>query len=273
MGKNKNYKDIWYQYIVENKLDKFLEISGINKKIHDLFFKMVTNDVDKRILIDDVIDDPWFDEINKLSDEEKKQLDEEIKKNEFEERKELIEKGFRSNNADIYLNNNFGQKYNLIPQNKSIEEKNKPFEKAFSLDGLEELEEDDLNMKYYFKINDFNNYLNIHNFMNNLVCELEINDFEKEKEKTEKKIIPNKNEYQIDIIFKNKEQTITEELKELGFNDYNEYLEAFHMQDLIIGIKLYREFNGYLINVYKKAGINNFNEYLEKIMKIIKNLF
>ena len=62
-------------------------------------------------------------------------------------------------------------------------------------------------------------------------------------------------------------------MKELGFNDNNEYLEAFHMEDLIIGIKLYREFNGYLINVYKKAGSNIFNKYLEKIMKIIKNLF
>ena len=274
--KDKNYKDIWYQCIVENQLDKFLEISGINainKKIPDLFFKMVTNDVDKRILIDDVITDPWFDEINKLSDEEKKNLDEEIEKNEFEVRKELIEKGFTNNNADVDSNNNFEEKLNSNSQNKSIEEKNKPFEKAFSLDDLEELEEDDLNMKYYFKINDFNNYLNVHNFMNNLVCELEINGFEKDKEKMKIKIIPSKNEYQIDIIFKNKEQKITEELKELGFNDYNEYLEAFHMEDLIIGIKLYREFNGYLIKVYKKAGSNNFSEYLEKIMEIIKNLF
>ena len=107
--------------------------------------------------------------------------------------------------------------------------------------------------------------------MNNLVCELEINSFIKNNENMEIRIIPNKNEYQIDIIFKNKEQKITEELKELGFNDYNEYLEA--MEDLIIGIKLYKEFNGYLINIYKKAGSNNFNEYLEKIMKIIKNTF
>ena len=173
--KDKNYKDIWYQCIVENQLDKFLEISGINainKKIPDLFFKMVTNDVDKRILIDDVIRDPWFDEINKLSDEEKNELDKEIEKNEFEIRKELIEKGFTNNNADVDSNNNFEEKLNSNSQNKSIEEKNKPFEKAFSLDDLEEIEEDDLNMKYYFKINDFNNYLNVHNFMNNLVFEL-----------------------------------------------------------------------------------------------------
>ena len=105
-------------------------------------------------------------------------------------------------------------------------------------------------MKYYFKINDFNNCLNVHNFMNNLVCELEINNFVKDNENMKIKNISNKNEYQIDIIFKNKEQKITEELKELGFNDYNEFLEA--MEDLIIGIKLYKEFNGYLINISRK---------------------
>ena len=114
------------------------------------------------------------------------------------------------NNADVDSNNNFEEKLNSNYQNKSIEEKNKPFEKAFSLDDLEEIEEDDLNMKYYFKINDFNNYLNVHNFMNNLVCELEINGFEKDDEKMEIKIIPSKNEYQMDIIFKNKELKITE---------------------------------------------------------------
>ena len=273
--KDKNYKDIWYQCIVENQLDKFLEISGINvinKKIPDLFFKMVTNDVDKRILIDDVINDPWFDEINKLSDEEKNKLDKEIEKNEFEVRKELKQNNLgNNNNAYVNSNNNYEEKLNSNSQNKSIEEKNKPFEKAFSLDGLEKLEEDDLNMKYYFKINDGNNDLNVHNFMNNLACEL--NSFKNDNEKMEIKIIPSKNEYQIDIIFKNKEQKITEELKELGFKDYNEYLEAFHMEDLIIGIKLYKESNGYLIKVYKKAGSNNFNEYLKKIMEIIQNLF
>ena len=270
--KDKNYKDIWYQCIVENQLDKFLEISGINKKIPDLFFKMVTSDVDKRILIDDVINDPWFDEINKLSDEEKNKLDKEIEKNEFEVRKELKQNNLgNNNNAYVNSNNNYEEKLNSNSQNKSIEEKNKPFEKAFSLDGLEKLEEDDLNMKYYFKINDCNNDLNVHNFMNNLACEL--NSFKNDNEKMEIKIIPSKNEYQIDIIFKNKEQKITEELKELGFKDYNEYLEAFHMEDLIIGIKLYKKSNGYLIKVYKKAGSNNFNEYLKKIMEIIQNLF
>ena len=148
--KNKDYKDKWHQYIVENQLDIFLEISGINainKKIPDLFFKMVTNDVDKRILIDDVINDPWFDEINKLSDEEKKQLDEEIKIKEFEQRKKLIRIVLGKNNADINLKNNFSKKCNFMAHSKSIEEKNKVFEKTFSLNGLEELKEDDLILK------------------------------------------------------------------------------------------------------------------------------
>ena len=276
VDKNKDYKDKWYQYIVNNQLDIFLEKSGINainKTIPDLFFKMVTNDVEKRPYIDDVINDPWFDEINKLTDQEKIKLDEEIKIKEFETRKKLIQGVLGKNNVYINLKNNYSKKCNFMAHSKSIEEKNKVFEKTFSLNGLEELEEDNLNMKYYFKINDFENNLNVHNFMNNLVCELKLIDYEKDNENMKIKIIPSKKKYQIDIIFKNKELKIIEELKELGFNDYNEYLEAFHMEDLIIGIKLYRESKGYLINVYKKVGNNNFNKYLEKIMEIIKNSF
>ena len=74
--KNKNYKDEWYQCILSNQLDKFSVISEINaidsKKIPHLFFKIVTADVDNRASIDDVINDPWFDDINNLIMKKKK---------------------------------------------------------------------------------------------------------------------------------------------------------------------------------------------------------
>ena len=65
-----------------------------------------------------------------------------------------------------------------------------------------------------------------------------------------------------------------EELIDAGFDDYTEYKNAFHCQDLKIRIKLFKTNNGYLIKIYKKEGsIEEFNEYLADIMKLIKEAF
>ena len=272
---NKDYEDKRKELIIEKNHNRFLDEIGVENKIKipELFFEMVRNDPLKRPTINQIIEDSWFDEIKNLNEEGKKKLDKEIEM-EFKERSNLKKQGQenKENNVDIDENNNFNNDNNDKGLNKSIgNNDNQPFKQSFELD---DLEEKNLDMNFYFKINDFTNSLNVRNFMNNLVNQLNINLLEKENESQKLIIKPNEEEYQINITFKNKEQEITEEIKELGFNSYKEYLEAFHMEDLVVGVKLYKNFYGYLVKVYKKEGSTiSFNEYLEKIMKIIKDMF
>ena len=65
-----------------------------------------------------------------------------------------------------------------------------------------------------------------------------------------------------------------DDLVKAGFNDYIEYKNAFHCQNLRIRIKLFKANDGYLIKVYRKEGsLEEFNEYLGDIMTLIKKLF
>ena len=269
----KTYKDKYYQYIIDEDFKGYWDIINLNIELSDefkkLFEKMISNNPEKRPSIDEILIDPWMLEFSdkNITEEETKILEENVF-NEFKERESIIKEKYKKDNC-INCINNIIDKINENQKNKSgnKEKNNNYFTQDFCVPIITE---DNLNMKYYFKIN---GSINPKIFMNMLIDKLDElkakdNDIAVFIKRSEK-------EFKIDIAFEDDNDIeMPEELINAGFDDIEEYKNAFHCQDLRIRIKLFKTNDGYLIKVYKKEGsFEEFNVYLGDIMKLIKELF
>ena len=83
-----------YELIAHKKFDKFWNMfnnQNISENFKDLYIKMVQYNGENRPTIDEVMNHKWFEEIKKISEEEKKSLQEEFVK-EFLAREEIVKK-------------------------------------------------------------------------------------------------------------------------------------------------------------------------------------
>lgn len=276
--KYKEYKDKYYQYMIDNDPEGYWKIInvvdlGLSDKFKKLFLKMISNNPEKRPSINEILNDPWMVEVSdkNLTEEEKTTLDNNVA-DEFKERKNIINNSKDNSTNEI---NKIIDKINATTkccQNKSgTKEGDKNY---FSQDFiLPNINEDNLDMKNCFKINcptkrELPKFL-----MNEIVDSLY--GLKAKDNDIEIFITPSKKAFKIDIQFEDDEDVdMPDDLVKAGFNDYIEYKNAFHCQNLRIRIKLFKANDGYLIKVYRKEGsLEEFNEYLGDIMTLIKKLF
>ena len=258
------YKDEFYKYIQENKINKYWEIIGLepfklSPEFKSLLGRMIHSSPQERPAIAEILIDPWFAEYNNLTEQEKNDLEEELKENQLKERVNIMTQENKKNEADYK---------NIAIKPTSNRSAGKDF-KSYFKDNLElsSIEENNLDMKYNFKIN---GTLNPNDFMNELTDNLQ--NIKKEDEIRSLDIVSSDVYYKLYLIFDNEDKEIPEELKSLEFNDYDEYAKICGVQNLVIQIKLFKSDNGYLIRVIKEEGsAEDFNVYLKKIMNSIKS--
>jgi serine/threonine protein kinase len=70
---NKKYKEFWE--VVKSQHQEL----NLSSEFKDLYIKMVIYNPQSRLTADEVLNHPWFDEINKMSDETKEELEKKIK--------------------------------------------------------------------------------------------------------------------------------------------------------------------------------------------------
>ena len=272
-GFDKNYKDRFYEKIKDNDIKGYWELLNVEnlnltEKFKTLYIRMISDNPDKRPSIEEIINDPWMIEVTNenLTDEEKNKLEEEVFK-EFEVRKEILDynnKYFAENKNNLY------NKKEEVPKNKSEQKVVKSFFNEYSK--INYINEDsNLNMKYYFKII---GVIKPHIFMDHLLDNL--GKLKKIYNNNNYELFINayKNAYKIDIKLQYDNEEIKEELINDKFGNIEEYINAFHLQDITIRIKLFKTNRGYLIKVFKKEGdFEIYDDLIKDIMKIIKELF
>ena len=267
-NKNKKSYDRLYKYIINKDSKsywKIIEVENNNLNISELFknlfFKIVTLDPEKRPSINDIYNDPWMEEINKLTKEEKDKLEKEL----YEEFKK-IDKLIKEYNCEI---DSKSEKEKIIHRESNKSGTNTDviyFSEDLELDYINE---DIIDKENYIKIN---GYLNPKNFMNSFANKIkEINDctIEESKDNYEFNIIIQKEDDDEEI-----PEDLEDELFKLGIEDAKDYMNYINKNDLIIQIKLFKSQNGYLIRILKKEGeMEDFYDIFEKIIPIAKDLF
>ena len=263
-------KDPFYKLIIEGNIKKYwdyVDVDHLNlsEEFKKLIIKMIAYKPKDRITIDEIITHSWLKDVNNLTDIEKYALDTKVK-NELQEILNIKKKSDEKNST----NENYLSSKNKIKKcntKSDTDQKEDIFTQNFE---LKNIDEDNLDMKYYFKIN---GSINPRIFMNDLYDKLY--EIEKYKGDDNRTIYLEASEqsFEIDIQFQSDNDKIKEKLKEKGFEeeDFKDFLEKL---DLTIRVKLFKAQNGYLIKVFRKKGTyEDFNYYLEKIMILIKDLF
>ena len=273
---NPNYdkyidEDKYYLLIKNKENDEFWKVVigeelNLSVEFKDLVINMIAYEPNERLSIEQIINHPWLEEINKLTVEDKNKLEERVKK----ELKELykIKNGIYKNN---YANKNYlsDDIKNYISKNKSgsAQDKEDIFAENFI---LENIDEDDLDMKYHFKIDGL---LSPKKFMNLLYYQLSELKNNKDDDNRLFFIQPSGKDFEIDIKFENDNEEIIEEFQQKGIEE-EDFEDLLRLLDLEIGVKLFKAQNGYLIKVFRKNGTyEDFYLYLGKIMNLIKELF
>ena len=280
--KRENYEKYWDKLIKENPL-----LSKLSNEFKKLYFSMVAYNPEKRPKINDILKDPWLDEINKLNEEEYKKL--ELKLNEY-----LIQlkDSFDKQNNETIINKNEGKDNNKNENNgnKDINNDDKIYFDS------------NINLKYiYEKGYNAKNYITIEgkldptSFMNKLLNKIrkdniEICTIDGNKYKLKANIkFENKNEEDDDTEKENYFESDEEDSDEENYdddsednnNDYNnniiksdEEKENERNDDCIICIKLYQCTNGgYELNFIRKNGdIEDYYKYFDEIKDIIKQI-
>ena len=227
--KNHDYDNYWKQLNLKN-----IEVSDKFKK---LFVQMVDFEEDKRPEIQQILSDKWFDEINKLDDEEKKKLEKDYI-SEFEKKEKIMD-----------------QQLHQTEDVKTREMKNESLNtKIFT-------NETNINCVEDEKI--FNNYIKIKGNLNPIDF---MNNFANEMENIYDDIIINNKNLKFNII-KKKEDNKNDE-KNDNF-DMTEDIE----KDLDIQVELFKIKNDeFILNFIKKEGeLNDYYKYLINVMKYAKD--
>ena len=262
--KDKINKLKYYSLIKEGKIEKYWNIvakeipklSSYSEEFKKLFISMVSYDPEKRPTIEEILKDPWFEEINSLNKEEYQKLEEEIieifmkLENEMNKENEIYEKkGEKSEDKDTD---------NEDSGNRSCNDKIKQY---FDLNLTPKyIYQKGLNAKNYIIIKG-----NLHpaKFLNNLlnkICEefMDICFIEEDKHKLK-----------FNITFDKQEEDENEE-----DNDKDEELDNLIEENCTICIKLFEYINGgYELHFIRKSGnLEDYYEYFNKIKQIIKKL-
>jgi serine/threonine protein kinase len=272
-NKYKKYinQDKFYKLIIERKNNDYWNIV-VGEELHlteefkDLVINMIAYEPEERFSLNQIINHPWFEEINNLTDEEKIKLEKNVK----EELEEILEIK-NQNNENNFSNKKclFDENQMEITVNKSITDKIKEdiFNENFE---LKEINEENLDMKNYFKIN---GEISPKKFMNLLYYKLSELENNKGNDNRIINIEPTGKGFEIDIKFESDNEEIIEEFEEDGI-EVEEIEDYLNQLDLTIRVKLFKAQNGHLIKVFRKNGTyEDFNFYLGKIMKLIKELF
>ena len=249
----------------ENKFEDFNKM--LNNRIKDtspefqsLIVKMIDLDPEKRPIIDDILTNPWFAEVN---DNDLNQQSDYIK--EFQKR-EKIKKGkedkieiFETDSIECFTSHNF---------DKDLEDED--YEYFKNEYNMKIINENKKNIKDYIKI--IGNIRNPRKFMNSIANKI------KKDNKNYKIVASNKKykfyvnlEYEIDEAqdeFENKIKDMKDEDEYIDF-EYNGLIK----EDLKILIELYLTANNnYLIRFYKKSGdLEEYYEKLDRIKSLIKS--
>ena len=264
-GKQEDLVEKMKKAIKENKLEDFNKM--LNNRIKDtspefqsLIVKMIDLDPEKRPIIDDILTNPWFAEVN---DNDLNQQSDYIK--EFQKR-EKIKKGkedkieiFETDSIECFTSHNFDKDLKDEDYNYFKNEYN-----------IKIINENKKNIKDYIKI--IGNIRNPRKFMNSIANKI------KKDNKNYKIVASNKKykfyvnlEYEIDEAqdkFENKIKDMKDEDEYIDF-EYNGLIK----KDLKFSIQLLLTINNnYLIRFYKKSGdLEEYYEKLDRIKSLIKS--
>ena len=264
-GKKEDLVEKMKKAIEENKFEDFNKM--LNNRIKDtspefqsLIVKMIDLDPEKRPIIDDILTNPWFAEVN---DNDLNQQSDYIK--EFQKR-EKIKKGkedkieiFETDSIECFTSHNF---------DKDLEDED--YEYFKNEYNIKIINENKKNIKDYIKI--IGNIRNPRKFMNSIANKI------KKDNKNYKIVASNKKykfyvnlEYEIDEAqekFEDKIKDMKDEDEYIDF-EYNGLIK----EDLKILIELYLTANNnYLIRFYKKSGdLEEYYEKLDRIKSLIKS--
>ena len=263
-------KDKYYKYIMVKKYKQYWDsvigqIGDISEDLKKLYIKMVCYNPDERPSIEEILNDPWMEEINNLNESEYKKLEKEIYEDFKEREKKVIESNENissSSNEDMSMDNNRG-----------LEEDD---QKYFNLDLSPKYNlKTGLNMNNYIKIN---GKINPTKFMNSLANKI------MSEYKEYCTIEPNKKTLKFNVIFeipeedeeeKNEEESkIEEELDKLGLENIDDFEDGIEQKDSIIQVKLFESINGgYLVRFVRKGGeIEEYHKNLDKIISLMKKI-
>ena len=263
-------KDKYYKYIMVKKYAQYWEkvisqIGEMSEDLKKLYIKMVCYNPDERPSIEEILNDPWMEEINNLNESEYQKLEKEIYEDFKEREKKVIESNENissSSNEDMSMDNNRG-----------LEEDDN---KYFNLDLSPKYNlKTGLNMNNYIKIN---GKINPTKFMNSLANKI------MSEYKEYCTIEPSKKTLKFNVIFeipeedeeeKNEEESkIEEELDKLGLENIDDFEDGIEQKDSIIQVKLFESINGgYLVRFVRKGGeIEEYHKNLDKIISLMKKI-
>ena len=232
----RSYNSYW------NKISSMIpNVSNYSNEFKDLYIRMISFKPERRPRINEILNDPWFKEINDMSEEELCKLEEEI----MEEFLALEEKK-NKDNENIHSNQNTDYTDNASNRGISLD---KLFNNNIE---IKRINKGDKFANHYLKING----INPANFMNLLVnyidkkygqsCNIEMSD----------------NKLKFEVNFEIKPEFENDELEE----EYN--------NNCYIKIKMYEDTEGgYLLNFIKMKGdIDNYYKYFLEIKEMVKEL-
>ena len=253
-SKNKILINIFWQF--QEKYDN--NIKKISDDLKDLFYKMVEFNPKKRIKIDEILNHKWFGEIRNMNEKELEKYEEVIKlKKEFIRRKKIVDEKVKDEIK------------------KNIEESNKEYMATRS---IPESENDyfkyDFKLKLIDKRKYVNYFININGGLNprkfmNLLCDKIQGEFKD----CFIEVIKDDDKAKIEVTFE--EDLISEDFKK-QFKEFGiEFEENEETQkEIVLRIKLYRTYDGYLIRfVNKKGDKSDFIDKYEKISNLVKQIF
>ena len=274
-------KDINYQYFIKKKnynkyweiVDKLIEIN-LSDEFKNLFVKMISyKEKDRPNNIDEILNNIWFDEIEKLDKINLDKLEDNLKK-EFEKRENIYNK---STKKEIKT-----ETKEEIPNDNRDESKKK--NNIFD----DSIYPERINVKYlknidnYIKINGNLNYIN---FMNDLVSKIynikNIDIKKKDEDSLEFNVIINEEEEEEEEEAEEEDENKNEEEKDDDDDDDNDNdyiiednIINYEENKVIINIKLL-EINDeeYILQIMRKYGsLESYYFYLEKIIEKANSL-
>ena len=233
-----------------------IQIKDTSPKFQSLIVKMIDFDPEKRPLIDTILADPWFAEVN---DKDLNQQQDYIK--EFQNRENLKKK---EDSLKKSKNNN---KNNCFNKSKSLEDEDyEYFENDYNMKIINENNE---NIKDYIKI--IGNISSPRRFMNSIANKIK-------RDNNNYDIVASNQKYKFDVNLKYEIEEGQEKFKNKIKDLEDEFIDfentGLNKKDLKIQIQLLLTINNnYLIRFYKKSGdLEDYYENLNRIKSIIKSL-
>ena len=235
----KNFKSYWAK--VESIIP---DISHYSEEFKNLYIKMISLKGDKRPRLNEILNDPWFKEINDMSEDELNEVKEKI----MEEFLELEEKKNKDNEN---IQNNQKTDYTDNPSNRGLSSE-QYFKESIE---IKKIKKGEKFANHYLKINGINPV----DFMNLLVNYIN----KKYENKCGVEISEKKLKFKVNFEIKPEYEFDSEELEEEEINN-----------NCYIKIKMYEDNEGgYLLNFIKMKGdIDNYYKYFLEIKDMIKEL-